>query len=356
MPKFLAWVARRISDLKNLFKSARTLRVGLHVAVPRFLRLALQEGFSPTEILNLGLLGDEPLIPVQRHYSKSRLLALQLKVNPSQYLPYVEDKLVFYQRCLEHGLATPRNYAVLSSRKGSEAGLKFATTPNSLLASLGTEPCDIAFKPVAGVYGEGLLLLHFDGEGFTASDGKAYSAEGLFTHAAQSNYADWLLQQRLFPHRELAALSRTQAMQPIRYTTLIDAGGELHVLHACFKIINGPSASDNFHYGLTGNFYSAVDLRTGRLEAVFGMRKDRGGLELQTHHPATGIPFESVVLPYMAESRDLIERAARAFAPLRTAGWDVALTDSGPSLLEGNATWDPWLGGQDLRAVASRLR
>ena len=43
------------------------------------------------------------------------------------------------------------------------------------------------------------------------------------------------------------------------------------------------------------------------------------------------------------------ERAARAFAPLRTIGWDVAITPDGPSLIEGNVTWDPLPTKRDLR-------
>ncbi len=356
MAKDLAWIARRISDFRALVRTAGTLRVGLHVAVPRFLRLAFQEGYGPSEIFSLGLLSNAPVILVQLYYSKSRLQALQLKVNPAQYFPYTEDKLVFHQRCMEHGLATPRAYAVLSSRAGNVAGLTFATTPDSLLATLGTEPCDIAFKPVAGVYGNGLLLLHFDGTGFTGTDGTVYSAQDLFTHAAQWKYTDWLLQQRLFPHRELAALSSTQAMQTIRMISCVDAKGDVHIPFAWFRIINGSSACDNFKFGLSGNLSSTVDLQSGRLDRVFGGREDRCGLELRTHHPSTGIPFDSVTLPFWAESRDLVERAARAFAPLRTVGWDVAITDAGPALLEGNVTWDPLPSDQDLRAFAHLLQ
>jgi hypothetical protein len=37
----------------------------------------------------------------------------------------------------------------------------------------------------------------------------------------------------------------------------------------------------------------------------------------------------------------LAERAARTFFPLRTVGWDIALTTDGPALIEGNPFWDP---------------
>ena len=39
--------------------------------------------------------------------------------------------------------------------------------------------------------------------------------------------------------------------------------------------------------------------------------------------------------------RELAVRAARAVAPLRTVGWDVAPTADGPMVLEGNAWWAP---------------
>ena len=37
----------------------------------------------------------------------------------------------------------------------------------------------------------------------------------------------------------------------------------------------------------------------------------------------------------------LAEQAARAFLPLRTVGWDIAVTPEGPTLIEGNPFWDP---------------
>ena len=59
------------------------------------------------------------------------------------------------------------------------------------------------------------------------------------------------------------------------------------------------------------------------------------------HHPKTGEPFADFQLPHWQEARKLAEHAAMLFLPLRTIGWDLALTDDGPLLLEGNAEWDP---------------
>jgi len=41
------------------------------------------------------------------------------------------------------------------------------------------------------------------------------------------------------------------------------------------------------------------------------------------------------------EVRELVSVAASRFMPLRTVGWDVAVAEDGPRLIEGNAWYDP---------------
>jgi hypothetical protein len=67
---------RRIPDVSRVFQAARGAGVGVHVAVPRLLRLVLREEYSPTEILMLGLLGRTPLVREATFISK-RQLSLQ---------------------------------------------------------------------------------------------------------------------------------------------------------------------------------------------------------------------------------------------------------------------------------------
>ena len=89
-----------------------------------------------------------------------------------------------------------------------------------------------------------------------------------------------------------------------------------------------------------GGLYIAVDLENWTLGKFAQTYLSRGGHRF-TAHPDTGHVFAGTKLPFREESLDLVKAAA----PLFTSdfiGWDVALTESGPVILEGNE--NPHLG------------
>jgi len=59
-----------------------------------------------------------------------------------------------------------------------------------------------------------------------------------------------------------------------------------------------------------------------------------------THHPDTGVALPGIVLPFWDAARALAIRAhATGFGRFVFLGWDIALTDDGPILLEANSGW-----------------
>jgi hypothetical protein len=56
-------------------------------------------------------------------------------------------------------------------------------------------------------------------------------------------------------------------------------------------------------------------------------------------HPDSGAPIEGFALPYWREVRELAITAHRTFPAMVSVGWDIAITASGPVLVEGNAVW-----------------
>jgi hypothetical protein len=67
-----------------------------------------------------------------------------------------------------------------------------------------------------------------------------------------------------------------------------------------------------------------------------------------------GARVEGVRLPDWQAARQMVRSAAPAFLPLRTLGWDVALTPAGPVVVEANTRWGA-LPAPTMRAAIARL-
>jgi hypothetical protein len=84
-----------------------------------------------------------------------------------------------------------------------------------------------------------------------------------------------------------------------------------------------------------GAIGSWVDLESGTL----GPGRTRHELGYTSVIPGTDKIFVGSKLPHWAEVRDVALQAARVFPWARSIGWDIAISDRGPVLIEGNAEW-----------------
>ncbi len=62
----------------------------------------------------------------------------------------------------------------------------------------------------------------------------------------------------------------------------------------------------------------------------------KSGADIYFSHPASGIVFKGLALPYFADVKTLVLGAA-SLLPAAMIGWDVAIAADGPILMEGNA-------------------
>lgn len=69
-------------------------------------------------------------------------------------------------------------------------------------------------------------------------------------------------------------------------------------------------------------------------------------------------------MPHWPEVRDLALRAAAAFPWVRFVGWDIAISEGGPVLVEGNERWSTsliqmpaphWLMSGEFKALYEAL-
>ena len=270
------------------------------------------------------------------------LRSLQERVNTPQRECLSEDKSLFYPYCSGLGLPVPALYAVLGQQAGYTPSRRALVGRQAWVAFLADDlPEHCVVKPAFGYLGFGVRVLRRVGGEFLDQDGRKLAPAALYDElAADRTFRTFVFQERLSPHPELVRLSGSPAVQTIRMVTYVE-DGEVECNHAFLRIVVGTNMVDNYRDGKTGNVTAYVDVRDGRLREGLGPSANGVVLTRLRHHPGTGVAFDGFRLPLWEEAKSLVEKAAILFLPMRCLGWDVALTPSGPVLVEANMWWDP---------------
>ncbi len=302
----------------------------------------------------LGLL-DPALSPadLDRCVSKEAMLARQSAVNPRAYFSLTEDKLVFYQQCIDNDLPTPRILGIRSDRGDWPGEIPVVNDDagwQDLLANL--DVSEFVIKPIDGVHGESVMLLERSNGGFKTHADQHTDTAGILAEMQASDYSHWMMQERLHAHPDIVALSGSSNLQTARVVTWIDDSGTAQVIFAWLRIIGSGEAFDNFNFGAAGNFVATIDLDTAAVRYVLGVAPDGHGLVETSTHPSTGMDMPGFSVPHGLQMFEIAKRAAACFVPLRTVGWDVAISPDGIALVEGNVTWDPLPTKENLAAIA----
>ena len=157
-----------------------------------------------------------------------------------------------------------------------------------------------------------------------------------------------LAEEFIVQHPQLNRLSDT-GLNTIRIITQLNHKDEVSFIGPTLRItVNSPV--DNM---AVGNIAAPIDIETGIIKGP-GAYQDITKAPEKVH-PVTGVPIVGFQVPYWKEVRELCRNAARHNTRNRSIGWDVAVTKSGPSFVEGNHNWCKLLwqlpAGEGLRSV-----
>lgn len=183
-------------------------------------------------------------------------------------------------------------------------------------------------KKLRGIRGEGAFPLRIGG-------GKIHSGdqELTVTQLTQKIEGTYLLQKRLSQHPGMARL-HPQSINTIRLVTF-NNNGNVKLFFAAVRMGAAGRNVDNWN---AGGIAVAVDMNTGTLrqhgimKACFGRRTDI--------HPDTQIEFLGYPIPFFQESVELVCNVHRYLYGMHSIGWDVAITEDGPTIIEANEDWD----------------
>ena len=333
---------RKMIDLHQAVNRGRRARGEDYVpSLLSAMHLALFKEFAPKEIVNYALYSPKVRADLPVLISKQASLAKLRRGNPHRLQHKTENKVEFYRICESAGLPVPR-FLGLISRTGGAAGDGTPLEGEAAWANyIDREmPGDFITKDVAGAYASGFATYAREGDRFIDETGTSHDAAGVYRRMLGTG-RDLLIQERLFDHPALARLCGRRTLQCLRLTTRRRPSGEVDTLFYIFKMVCGENIADNFSGGKTGNVLAWGSQDPMVLRSGFTAHSSGAGLAAVDRHPDTGISFVGLELPYWREANELVARAHDVFAEFESIGWDVALTASGPKLLEANAWWDP---------------
>lgn len=120
-----------------------------------------------------------------------------------------------------------------------------------------------------------------------------------------------------------------RSLNTIRVHSIIDAAGNVHLVKSLLRVGVGDAIVDNYCAG--GCIYE-VDNLTGTICSASYSKK----YEVSEYHPGTQIRMIGRKIPYWEELKKLVAAAHKDLPQIKFIGWDVAITENGLELIEGN--------------------
>lgn len=140
-----------------------------------------------------------------------------------------------------------------------------------------------------------------------------------------------ILEEPIRQHPRMGSL-HPGTVNTIRVNT-VWSEGKPHIFAAVLRM-GTKGCVDNFHAG--GGMGAEIDLKTGVVfTTAVNMENERF-----LFHPVTGTQIVGFHIPHWDKVLELAEKLARMVPKVRIVGWDIAVTEQGCCVVEGNSRCD----------------
>lgn len=292
-------------------------------------RIRLGTGLSPLIYYKFQLFDPERRGDALSYLAETNQLLKVLlpRLPPTVDLGIFEAKGMFEDWCRDHDLPTVPN--LLEIDAGQVVFRAEVPIPDG----------DLFAKPTNWHQGKGAERLHYELEGggprWRTNTGRLLGRDELESYLVERSTElgrPFILQGCLVNHPSIRALGNG-SLCTLRVMTTRSHPAPAEPLLTVLRVATGDSAADNFDLG---GIATPVDLRTGRCGKAIAKRGEYP-VDRFSVNPDNGAAIEGLEVPYWRES---VELAVRAHSLLDhripVIGWDVAVLDDGPILIEAN--------------------
>ena len=225
------------------------------------------------------------------------------RMNPREYWHTFDDKTEFNTFFKEW---IPRKWIRIDDNTSTEELYALCRNFNALIG-----------KPLEGSSGVGI-------QKYSAEDWKD-GPEAFLARLKKDGIG--ILEEIVTQHPKMASLCPT-SVNTCRIATLL-GDKKQGIVYAFLRIGNG-KVMDNVD---CGGMASRINIDTGKLCTVGADKQGNTFIK----HPMTDTSIIGFQSPYWEEAKKMCMEAAQKIPQMRFIAWDVAITENGPTFIEGNS-------------------
>lgn len=330
-------ILETVSEYRNAIVTATTAGCSLPAAAHSVFLSRFRYGLGP-QFHSLFELWNKPTSSWKNYIASYEVNETHRAFSHATDQQLTNDKLAFAAHCMAHGLPTIPIICAIDRKPMPQ----HVEIPNGLdletwLAGMRSAPVRIFLKPIAGSHGTGAFYATRAGNAWKYAD-KTGDDRALHAYCIENmkSRRGWIVQPEIRPHAEMAQKLSPRALCTVRIVTYMDKDVP-RLLFAVLRIPVGDNPTDNWSLGLSGNLVAPIDIEDGTLGTARTSRSKTWPAMFATDtHPDTGARIEGYSIPYWNEAKELAVRAQGVFKQVPTLGWDIAITDTGPLIVETN--------------------
>ena len=225
------------------------------------------------------------------------------RMNPKEYWHFFDDKAQFNELFKEW---IPRKWLLIGDDTDPEALFALCRNNTQLIG-----------KPLEGSSGQGI-------QKYTVDDWK--DGPEVFLKKLNDDGIG-ILEEIVIQHPKMASLCPT-SVNTCRIATLM-GDKQQGIVYAFLRIGNG-KVMDNVD---CGGMAARIDLDSGKLLTVGADKQGNTFIK----HPMTNTSIIGFTIPFWEEAKAMCLKAAEKVPEMRFIAWDVAITENGPTFIEGNS-------------------
>ena len=257
-------------------------------------------------------------------------------LNPKRYYILARNKFLAHLLFSLSGIAEAEHICFYYPENRTLTALPIVRDQSGVLRALQAHGAGrFVVKSAEGTHGHGIQV--FDGFRQTGDDAVLHATDG-----SEIKLSELLGQEPLVFEKAIVQTPQFAAFNPtsvntVRFMTTLYPDGSARVIATFIKIGRKGRYVDNAGEG--GNVDACVNVETGRIS--FALQYDgMDNIQEIERHPDSGVLLKGVQIEHWEEIKAAVCRFQQAFPYCKAAGWDVAITESGPVIVEINDFWD----------------